>query len=117
MTCKKALAVVLIVAMCGCSPAPLPEAAPASVSVTVMSFNVQNLFDNVDDPGKDSMTRTSRSATRSRSIAGETNACTLTGTTRSSSKNSVYWLRRSGKSMTGLVRTLSRSRKSKTHRF
>ena len=26
---------------------------PASESVTVMSFNVQNLFDNIDDPGKD----------------------------------------------------------------
>jgi len=26
---------------------------PAPKSVTVMSFNVQNLFDNIDDPGKD----------------------------------------------------------------
>ena len=26
---------------------------PAPESVTVMSFNVQNLFDNIDDPGKD----------------------------------------------------------------
>jgi endonuclease/exonuclease/phosphatase family metal-dependent hydrolase len=26
---------------------------PATESVTVMSFNVQNLFDNIDDPGKD----------------------------------------------------------------
>jgi len=30
-----------------------PEPAAASNAVTVMSFNVQNLFDNVDDPGKD----------------------------------------------------------------
>ncbi|MDH3621467.1 MAG: endonuclease/exonuclease/phosphatase family protein [Gammaproteobacteria bacterium] len=29
------------------------EAATAPLAVTVMTFNVQNLFDNVDDPGKD----------------------------------------------------------------
>ena len=29
------------------------KAQTASTDVTVMSFNVQNLFDNVDDPGKD----------------------------------------------------------------
>ena len=29
------------------------EEVPASYTVTVMTFNVQNLFDNVDDPGKD----------------------------------------------------------------
>ncbi len=36
-------------AICGCSQ---PE-APATHSVTIMTFNVENLFDNTDDPGKD----------------------------------------------------------------
>ena len=31
----------------------LPVEAPHPAGVTIMSFNVQNLFDNVDDPGKD----------------------------------------------------------------
>jgi hypothetical protein len=30
-----------------------PVAAPGGDDVTIMSFNVQNLFDNIDDPGKD----------------------------------------------------------------
>lgn len=33
------------------SPAEAP--APQPATVTIMTFNVQNLFDNVDDPGKD----------------------------------------------------------------
>ncbi len=41
------LAVLLL--MSACSTAPAPE----SLGVTVMTFNVQNLFDNRDDPDKD----------------------------------------------------------------
>lgn len=40
---------VALLAICGCSQ---PE-APAAHSVTIMTFNVENLFDNKDDPGKD----------------------------------------------------------------
>ena len=41
-------------ALFACSePEPVPDAA---TSVTVMTFNVENLFDNVDDPGKDDKT-------------------------------------------------------------
>ncbi len=44
------LSVAITLAACGASEPP--EATPVP-SVTVMAFNVQNLFDNVDDPGKD----------------------------------------------------------------
>lgn len=41
----------------GCAPAVEKPAATAvediTSSVTIMTFNVQNLFDNIDDPGKD----------------------------------------------------------------
>jgi len=41
----------------GCATVDEPDAPEASgtdsLAVTVMTFNVQNLFDNVDDPGKD----------------------------------------------------------------
>ena len=40
---------VALLAICGCSK---PE-VPAAHSVTIMTFNVENLFDNKDDPGKD----------------------------------------------------------------
>ncbi len=53
MTCTRLLAVFLTVAMCACSPASPPRAVHNTESVTVMSFNVQNLFDNIDDPDKD----------------------------------------------------------------
>jgi endonuclease/exonuclease/phosphatase family metal-dependent hydrolase len=59
MNAHRILLVTLAVAACqltACSgPAPNPtgEPAPAPVSVSIMTFNVQNLFDNVDDPGKD----------------------------------------------------------------
>ncbi len=53
MTCTRTLAMTLTFAMCACSPASPPATAPTAESVTVMSFNVQNLFDNVDDPDKD----------------------------------------------------------------
>ncbi|MEL7186179.1 MAG: endonuclease/exonuclease/phosphatase family protein [Pseudomonadota bacterium] len=38
----------IILAACAAEPE-----APAASSVTVMTFNVENLFDNTDDPGKD----------------------------------------------------------------
>ena len=44
------LAVVFALAACGADESP--DSAPPS-SVTVMAFNVQNLFDTADDPGKD----------------------------------------------------------------
>lgn len=31
---------------------PAPESAPSTSDVTIMTFNVENLFDNVDDPNK-----------------------------------------------------------------
>jgi len=37
----------------GCSTTVKPAEDAAPVSITVMTFNVQNLFDNSDDPGKD----------------------------------------------------------------
>ncbi len=37
-----------------CATEPVPDSA--HVSVTVMTFNVENLFDNSDDPGKDDKT-------------------------------------------------------------
>lgn len=54
MTGMKTLLAGLILTMAACSPpVSAPLSAPESQSVTIMSFNVQNLFDNVDDPGKD----------------------------------------------------------------
>ncbi len=43
------LAAAIAIAACGASEAP----DPTPPSVTVMAFNVQNLFDTADDPGKD----------------------------------------------------------------
>lgn len=44
----------LALSLVACSPStPPPDASPTVQSVTVMAFNVQNLFDNVDDAGKD----------------------------------------------------------------
>lgn len=37
----------------GCSTTVKPAEDVAPMSITVMTFNVQNLFDNSDDPGKD----------------------------------------------------------------
>ena len=34
-------------------PASVADPAPSSMAITIMSFNVENLFDNTDDPGKD----------------------------------------------------------------
>lgn len=45
------------VLLTSCAPAverdTVDKVTTASLAVTVMTFNVQNLFDNVDDPGKD----------------------------------------------------------------
>ena len=40
---------VAFLAVSGCSQSE----APATHSITIMTFNVENLFDNTDDPGKD----------------------------------------------------------------
>ncbi len=42
-----------ILVLAGCAGVTEPETRPAPLSVTVMAFNVENLFDNEDDPGKD----------------------------------------------------------------
>ncbi len=49
---------VLIVIVAACSPPAAETEASASEShtVTIMTFNVENLFDNKDDPGKDDKT-------------------------------------------------------------
>lgn len=48
------IAVVLLLALLfGCSEKPQTTGDKEKMSVTIMTFNVQNLFDNVDDPGKD----------------------------------------------------------------
>ena len=48
-----ALTTLLLISACT-SPTPRDASATeATVQVTVMAFNVENLFDNVDDPGKD----------------------------------------------------------------
>ena len=46
------LATALAVAGCKGKEEPV-DPAPAVDRVSIMTFNVQNLFDNVDDPGKD----------------------------------------------------------------
>jgi len=38
------------------APTPAPDSAPAAETVTLMTFNVENLFDAEDDPGKDDRT-------------------------------------------------------------
>ncbi len=54
MTGMKTLVALVAMALAACSPpASAPQHEPESQFVTIMSFNVQNLFDNVDDPGKD----------------------------------------------------------------
>jgi hypothetical protein len=49
-----ALATLLLSACASVAPGEAPATGPdATVQVTVMTFNVENLFDNVDDPDKD----------------------------------------------------------------
>ena len=45
------IALLALLALAGC--AATPEATSGRIAVTVMTFNVENLFDNLDDPGKD----------------------------------------------------------------
>ena len=47
------LAAAIALAACGANEAPETAATDTPARVTVMAFNVQNLFDTVDDPGKD----------------------------------------------------------------
>lgn len=47
-----ALTLLTAIALAACMPKETAEALPTT-SVTVMTFNVQNLFDNSDDAGKD----------------------------------------------------------------
>jgi len=51
---------LLALTLCGlvaaCDRDRPPGQEPAPPAVTIMTFNVQNLFDNVDDPGKDDAT-------------------------------------------------------------
>lgn len=47
----------IAIGMAGCHAGqPLATGGADSDAVTVMTFNVENLFDNVDDPGKDDLT-------------------------------------------------------------
>jgi Endonuclease/Exonuclease/phosphatase family len=51
---RSKLVAALALSLVACSPSTSPTtASPAVQSITVMAFNVQNLFDNVDDPDKD----------------------------------------------------------------
>ena len=55
MTGKLRLAIVFIVISCACdrSDTQVPvDDKNAAASITIMTFNVENLFDNVDDPDK-----------------------------------------------------------------
>jgi len=47
------IALLNLVLQAGCAGTTAPETKTAPLSVTVMSFNVENLFDNENDPGKD----------------------------------------------------------------
>ena len=54
----RVICIVFVLSMlCACSPTEAPEIVtvdePAARVVTIMTFNVQNLFDNHDDPNKD----------------------------------------------------------------
>ena len=53
------IAATLLLVACGSDQAETPDAAPVEApanSVTIMAFNVENLFDNRDDPGKNDAT-------------------------------------------------------------
>jgi len=52
-----ASALTSVLIACERNDAEVPATAPAKVpSVSIMTFNVENLFDNVDDPGKNDLT-------------------------------------------------------------
>jgi len=48
----RGLLLVTLASLAACTP-EAPATESGTTSVTVMTFNVQNLFDNLDDPGKD----------------------------------------------------------------
>jgi hypothetical protein len=49
---RRSIPIAAAIALAACGASEAPGTTPPS-SVTLMAFNVQNLFDNVDDPGKD----------------------------------------------------------------
>ena len=52
-----ASALTFLLIACARNDADVPAVVPASVPpVSIMTFNVENLFDNVDDPGKNDLT-------------------------------------------------------------
>jgi hypothetical protein len=58
---KPFLAMLCLAALAACNynatrEETRPAEQPGGVSLTIMTFNVENLFDNVDDPGKDDRT-------------------------------------------------------------
>jgi len=71
--------VLCLSVLLGCTPsqAPLEQAAAQiqpAMSVTIMAFNVQNLFDNADDPGKDDKAYLPSAAKQSDAHLGACNA-------------------------------------------
>ncbi len=48
---KPVIALLALLVLAGC--AGTPETTSGQTTVSVMTFNVENLFDNLDDPGKD----------------------------------------------------------------
>jgi hypothetical protein len=50
---KKPVFLTAFLLACGAAPPEILDTPPQSHSVTIMTFNVQNLFDNNDDEGKD----------------------------------------------------------------
>ena len=68
-----AFALAMLFSIAACSPdEPVKTAEP--YSVTVMTFNVQNLFDNSDDPGKDDKAYLPLAAKQTESHIAECNA-------------------------------------------
>lgn len=65
---------LLLIAACSSSDEVTPVAPPADIGVTIMAFNVQNLFDNIDDPGKDDKAYLPLAAKQSREHIDECNS-------------------------------------------
>ena len=53
MNSLRLVALGCVVFLCACTAGARDTQEAALPSVSIMTFNVQNLFDNVDDPGKD----------------------------------------------------------------
>lgn len=53
ITHKRIVSVALLALLAACTADEAATPVPASLSVTVMTLNTQNLFDNIDDPNKD----------------------------------------------------------------